>query len=221
LRPQQPRLAASKTQTTRTSNFPLRLLSKLTLILNLTNQQTTIFATMKHTMPFTLLDLSTEKTSAVPLQGSNAYLLKLLGRLIAGGGGPIPGMSRWAVLVSLTDQHATIDIGYCAKFLAISGVLAWQGKHSLAAWKHATEMYASYELRPNDPDIANSLPNKPELTPWLATYIHAEIKGAVCPHEFAWIQAFLILLSTEIIARATARHPISGHTSHASNPFLN
>jgi hypothetical protein len=176
---------------------------------------------MKLTTPFTLLDLSTEETSAVPLQGSNAYLLKLLGRLIAGGGGPIPGMPRWAVLIRQTEQYATLDIGYCSQLLALSGVLAWQGKHSLAAWKHATEMYASYELRPNDPDIANSLPNKPEFTPWLATYIHAEIKSAVCPHEIDWIQAFLILLVTEIIARATARHSSSDQTSHASILNLN
>jgi hypothetical protein len=176
---------------------------------------------MKLTTPFTLLDLSTEETSAVPLQGSNAYLLKLLGRLIAGGGGPIPGMPQWAVLIRQTEQYATLDIGYCSQLVAVSGVLAWQEDHSVAAWTHATRMYASDELRPYDSDFTNSLPNKPEFTPWLATYIHAEIKGAVCPHEFDWIQAFLILLATKIIARATARHPSSDQTSHASILNLN
>ena len=176
---------------------------------------------MKHTTSLTLLHLDTDAASVVDLHKSNAYLRKLLGPLIVGGGGIIPGMSRWAVLVSLTDQHATIDIGYCAKFLAISGVLAWQEIHALAAWTHATKMYASYVLRPYDSDFVNSLPDKPEFAPWLATYIHPEIKGAVCPLEFDWLQPFLILLATEIIARATARHPISSHTSNASNPSLN
>jgi hypothetical protein len=176
---------------------------------------------MKLTTPFTLLDLSTEKTSAVPLQGSNAYLVKLLGRLIVGGGGPIPGMPRWAVLVRQTEQYATLDIGYCSQLVALSGVLAWQENHSVAAWTHAIKMCASYEQRPYDSDFANSLPNKPEFTPWLATYIHPEIKGAVCPHEFDWLQPFLILLATEIIARASARHPGSDHTNHTSDPSFN
>ena len=176
---------------------------------------------MQLTTPFTLINLYTGESSVVPLEESNDYLKKLLGTLIVAGGGHIPGMPRWVILIRHEQEYAEIDIGYGKLLMATSSVLAWQKPHALAAWNHATQMLASYELRPNDPDFEAKLPNMPEFAPWLATYIHPEIERAVCPHHLRWILPFLKLLGTEIIARRMARSAQVTQPIPTTNPLCN
>lgn len=176
---------------------------------------------MQHATPFTLMHLNTGESSVVTLQKSNPYLIRLLGSLIVAGGGPIPGLPRWAVLIRHKPEYTTIDMGYSSQLLATSAVLAWQKNHAVAAWNHATEMLASYELRPNDPGFSSKLPTMPEFAPWLATYIHPEIQSAICPRDLDWILPFSKLLGTEIIARSMAHCPQAVPSIPTSNPLCN